>query len=114
MQNKNRSGGLNSLISLAFLVGLFSMSANAHVISEEDHHAFEHKYAEMCVKKEKAALKGSVIDLPALNTLCECIAKEESKSLTLGEVKKFLRENKYPVSLMMKADAAANICGKKK
>jgi len=94
--------------------GLFSTGALAHVISEEDHHAFEHKYADMCVKKEKAnPTRVITSDDSPLISLCECIAQEESKRLTIEEVKKFLRENKYPMSLLIKAGQAENICSQK-
>jgi hypothetical protein len=95
-------------------LSLFSTGAAAHVISEEDHHAFEHKYAEMCVKKEKANPRRVITsdDTPLIK-LCECIAMEESKRLTIEEVRKFLRENKYPMSLMIKAGQAENTCYEK-
>lgn len=88
------------------------MSANAlaHEISKEDHHAFEHKYTEICTKRE---LKNSVnkeIDRKRVTGYCECMAKDLSKYLTLTEVKKFLRENKYPQSLIIRSDIAAYRC----
>lgn len=82
----------------------------AHVISEADHHAFEHKFAEMCIEREKSKTEGTRINEMAITELCQCIAKEESKRLTLDEVKKFVRENKYPVSLMIKSNAASYTC----
>lgn len=95
-------------------LSLFSTSAWSHVVSEEDHHAFEHKYADMCVAKEKANPRRVITtDDAPLIALCECIALEESKHLTADEVRKFLRENKYPVSLLIKAGQAENICGSK-
>jgi YesN/AraC family two-component response regulator len=95
-------------------LSVFSTSALSHVISEEDHHAFEHKYADMCVKKEKANPNRVITsDDSAIVNMCECIAQEESKRLTIDEVKKFLRENKYPVSLLIKAGQAENICAQK-
>lgn len=94
---------------------IFSANASAHVISEEDHHAFEHKYADICVNKEKKNPSRVITsDDSAITKLCECIAKEESKHITIDEVKKFLRENKYPVSLMMKAGQAEYICSQSK
>ncbi|HYE37096.1 hypothetical protein [Methylocaldum sp.] len=101
-------------VTLIIASSLFSTGALAHVISEEDHHAFEHKYADMCVKKEKANPNRVITsdDSPIVN-LCECIALEESKRLTIDEVKKFLRENKYPMSLLIKAGQAENICSQK-
>lgn len=86
--------------------------AGAHVISAEDHHAFEHKYAAHCLERERAkAAPGS--DEKALAALCDCIAQEESKRLTIEEVKKYLRENKMPISLIMKSTGAAYNCTKK-
>jgi len=82
----------------------------AHVISEEDHHAFEHKFAGMCVEKEKQTLKGSGVLLSEVEAVCDCIAKEESKRITIEEVRKFVREGKYPASLMMKSNAATYAC----
>ncbi|MDD5034344.1 MAG: hypothetical protein PHE55_06260 [Methylococcaceae bacterium] len=107
---------LSGFMLLVFTAGLslFSVNTYAHVISPEDHHAFEHKYAEMCIKKElKNNPNPGYVD-PALSKLCECIAQEESKRLTIAEVKKFLRENKYPMSLMIKAGQAEYICSQKK
>jgi hypothetical protein len=97
------------------VASLFSADALAHVVSEEDHHAFEHKYADMCIKKEKAKPNRVITsDDSSIIDMCECIAKEESKRLTSGEVKKFLRENKYPVSLLIKAGQAENFCYQKR
>lgn len=94
------------------LIGAVALSgtAQAHVISEEDHHAFEHKFAEMCVEKEKQALKGSGVFLSEVTAICECTAQEESKRITIEEVRKFVREDKYPASLMMKSNAATYTC----
>jgi hypothetical protein len=83
--------------------------AGAHVISEADHHAFEHKFTEMCINKERARGGNGA----AVASLCECVAKEESKRLTVQEVRKFVKENKYPVSLMIKSDLADYTCEKK-
>jgi len=83
-----------------------------------DHQAFEHKSAELCVKKELALRKkehqtnADAAD-DALAMLCECIAKEESKHLTKQEARKFVQENEYPMSLMIKAGQAEEICSKK-
>ncbi len=86
--------------------------AFAHVISAEDHHAFEHKYSAHCLEREKAkAAPGT--DEKALAALCDCIAQEESKRLTIEEVKKYLRENKMPISLIMKSTGATYNCTKK-
>ncbi len=95
-----------------FALALLSTGAFAHVVSEEDHHAFEHKYADLCVAREKANPQRVITsDDAPLTALCECIAREESKRLTSEEVRKFLRENKYPVSLMIKAGQAESVCG---
>lgn len=101
-------------VSASIAAVLFSAGASAHVISEEDHHAFEHKYADICIKEERAKPNRVITsdDSPIVK-MCECIAQEESKRLTIDEVKKFLRENKFPVSLLIKAGQAENICYQK-
>ncbi len=107
----------NSLI-IGAIASLLSANAFAHVISEEDHHAFEHKYSEICVKKELSLRKkenknsSNLTADAALQKLCDCIAQEESKRLTKDEVKKFLREGKYPMSMMIKAGQAEEVCSK--
>src|SRR5690554_2444714 len=69
---------------------LFSASVSAHIVSEEDHHAFEHKYTDMCIKKEKEKSTRVITnDDSSIIEMCECIAKEESKRLTSAEVRKF-------------------------
>lgn len=85
-----------------------------------DHQAFERKSADLCVKKELALRKkehpgSGNNDTPdaTLAGLCECIAKEESKHLTKQEARKFVQENEYPMSLMIKAGQAEEICSKK-
>ena len=98
-----------SIQTLACAVAL-SSAAEAHVISEADHHAFEHKFSQMCVEKEKKDMKGSGVYLSEVIEMCECIAKEESKRITKEEVKKFITEDKYPASLMMKSNAATYTC----
>lgn len=102
-------------LALGFLaIAGLSGAAQAHVISEADHHAFEHKFAEMCVNKEKAnvqATGGSEIEL---TKMCECIAQEESKRITIEEVRKFVKENKYPISLQMKSTLASYTCSQPK
>jgi hypothetical protein len=109
----------HKLAGIIALLCLCSGKANAHVVSPEDHHAFEHKYADFCVNKEMALRKKQNINTgnsgpdDALVKLCDCIAMEESKTLTKAEVKKFVREGKYPMSLMMKAGQAEAICSKK-
>lgn len=87
-----------------------SASANKPV-TEEEHQAFTKKYIDMCIKREHKN-RGTVVttDDVAMNQLCECVAKEESKHLTAEEVRKFLKQNEYPVSLMIKADSAAYNC----
>lgn len=85
-----------------------------------DHQAFERKYADMCVNQELALRKkehptsgnAGVAD-GALSDLCACIAKEESKRLTKEEARKFVNENEYPMSLMIKAGQAEEICSKR-
>ncbi|MGI9211110.1 MAG: hypothetical protein ACR2HF_01445 [Methylococcaceae bacterium] len=100
------------LIPLVIFTGFYANPARSHVVSEEDHHAFEHKYADVCVAREKAnPRRVNTSDDSPLVALCHCIALEESKHLTSEEVRKFLRENKYPVSLMIKAGQAESICG---
>lgn len=113
-----RRNGL--LMGAIATLGFFSANAFAHVISPEDHHAFEHKYSDFCVKKELALRKkeNKTVGNPGyvdegLQKLCDCIAQEESKTLTKDEVRKFVRENKYPMSLMMKAGQAEEVCSKK-
>jgi hypothetical protein len=84
-----------------------------------DHRAFEAKSADLCVKKELALRKkehptsgnAGVAD-EALAKLCNCIAQEESKHLTKQEAKKFVEQNEYPMSLMIKAGQAEEICAK--
>ena len=107
-------------MTVAATASFFSPTGFAHVVSPEDHHAFEHKYSEVCVKKELNLRKkenrnsgnpGYVDE--SLQKLCDCIAQEESKTLTKDEVRKFVREGKYPMSLMIKASQAEDICAKK-
>jgi hypothetical protein len=84
-----------------------------------DHQAFERKYADVCINKELALRKhehptsgnAGVAD-ESLVTLCNCIAKEESKHLTKQEARKFVQEKEYPMSLMIKAGQAEEICAK--
>lgn len=85
-----------------------------------DHKAFEAKYMDMCVKQELALRKqehpnsgnAGVADA-TLSDLCACIAKEESKRLTKQEARKFVEQNEYPFSLMIKAGQAEEVCAKK-
>ena len=85
-----------------------------------DHRAFEKKSADMCINQELALRKkehptsgnaGSADE--ALITLCNCIAQEESKHLTKQEAKKFVEQNEFPMSLMIKQGQAEEICTKK-
>lgn len=99
-----------SQVLLAALLSLPAVSFAAKPVSEEDHRAFEQKFAEMCVENEKAQLKGSGVLLEEVKTVCNCIAKEESKRVTAAEVQEFVREGKYPASLMMKSNAATYAC----
>jgi len=85
-----------------------------------DHQAFERKYTDMCVNQELALRKkehptsgnAGVADA-SLSDLCACIAKEESKHLAKEEARKFVNENEYPMSLMIKAGQAEEICSKR-
>jgi len=85
-----------------------------------DHQAFERKYADMCVNQELALRKqehptsgnAGVADA-TLSDLCACIAKEESKRLTKQEARKFVDQNEYPMSLMIKAGQAEEVCSKR-
>ena len=85
-----------------------------------DHAAFEDKYKNMCIQQELALRKqehptsgnAGVADA-ALSDLCACIAKEESKRLTKQEARKFVEQNEYPFSLMIKAGQAEEACAKK-
>ena len=94
----------------ALLISMFTGGAQAHVISEEDHHTFEHKYAESCVEQEKSKLRGSGVLLSEVEAVCDCIAKEESKRLTKEEVREYLIMGRTPISLIMKKNAAAYAC----
>lgn len=79
-------------------------------VSEENHQQFEQKFAQMCIDKEKKDLQGSGVLLSEVTSLCECIAKEESKRVTSDEVRQYVFENQYPASLMMKSNAATYTC----
>jgi len=79
-------------------------------VSEENHKQFEKKFAEMCVENEKKAMQGSGVLLTEVVSMCECIAREESKRVTSEEVTQFVFENQYPASLMMKSNAATYTC----
>jgi predicted small lipoprotein YifL len=97
-----------------------SQPAKAAYNDNLDHQAFERKSADLCVKKELSLRKkenpreGNNETADAtLASLCECIAKEESKHLTKQEARKFVQENEYPMSLMIKAGQAEEACAKK-
>ncbi|MDD1650388.1 MAG: hypothetical protein LUO80_08345 [Methylococcaceae bacterium] len=90
---------------------ILSSSASAtNPVNEEAHQSFEKKFAEMCIEKEKSDLKGSGVLLSEVTSVCECIAREESKRVTGEEVREFVIEGKYPASLMMKSNAATYTC----
>ena len=106
-------GKLDGLLAgaLGLVITSFSAAmASPGVVPEEDHRAFERKFADMCIEKEKAELKGSGVLLSEVTSVCECIAGEESKRVTSGEIKEFVQEGKYPASLMMKSNAATFVC----
>ena len=100
---------LSALLSGAAVILSAPAFANKPV-GPEDHQKFEKKFAEMCIDKEKADLKGSGVLLSEVVSVCECIAREESKRVTSEEVKEFVIEGKYPASLMMKSNAATYTC----
>lgn len=102
---------ITHILLMATLTGISGL-ASAHVISEEDHHAFEHKYSERCQKKAKAKTQDGTIDAATV-AMCDCIALEESKRITIQEVKKYLREDKMPMSLIMKSSGATYNCSNK-
>ena len=79
-------------------------------VSEENHLQFEKKFAQMCIEKEKKDMEGSGVLLSEVTSMCECIAKEESKRVTSDEVRQYVFEDQYPASLMMKSNAATYTC----
>lgn len=100
-------------------------SANSSAAGQQyhdslDHQAFEKKSSAMCVSQELALRKNEhpssgnagVAD-ESLTNLCNCIAREESKHLTKQEAKKFVEENEYPMSLLIKQGQAEELCAKK-
>ena len=99
----------SSTLGLALLI-LPLVSLAKPPVSEENHKQFEKKFAEMCVENEKKAMQGSGVLLAEVITMCECIAREESKRVTSEEVTQFVFENQYPASLMMKSNAATYTC----
>ena len=104
---------LNSKLSRllgGLIIGLAPVWAGADEVSDENHRAFERKFADMCIEKEKSAMKGSGVLLSEVTSVCECIAREESKRVTKAEVREFVQEDRYPASLMMKSNAATYVC----
>ena len=110
MKNKyKKTYSAFKLIAL-FVVAGFSYQASANTyVNKEDHGTFERRFADMCVEKEKADLKGSGVLLAEVISLCECIALEESKRVTSEEVRE-VKEGHFPASLMMKSNAATYSC----
>lgn len=106
--SRSRALGLSFVASLLLSTPLLAKTPMP--VSEEDHLAFEKKFAEMCIEKEKSELKGSGVLLDEVTRVCECIAKEESKRVTSQEVREFVIEGHYPASLMMKSNAATYSC----
>lgn len=102
----------NTGLSLALLASLaFASAAQATPpVSPENHQQFEKKFSEMCIEQEKKSMKGSGVLLSEVVSVCECIAREESKRVTSEEIKEFVFENQYPASLMMKSNAATYTC----
>ena len=98
-----------AFLLLSAVLAPFGAWATAPV-SEENHQQFEKKFAEMCIEKEKKDMQGSGVLLSEVVSLCECIAREESKRITSAEVKEFVFDNQYPASLMMKSNAATYTC----
>jgi hypothetical protein len=100
------------LLRNLFFAGLFMpvWAVAAPPVSEENHKQFEKKFADMCVENEKKAMQGSGVLLAEVVSVCECIAREESKRVTSEEVTQFVFENQYPASLMMKSNAATYTC----
>lgn len=93
-----------------FLLASGQALAESAPVSEENHRAFEKKFAEMCIEQEKEAMKGSGVLMSEVTSVCECIAREESKRVTSDEVREFVIEGRYPASLMMKSNAATYTC----
>jgi hypothetical protein len=91
-------------------ISLSPMAMAVPPVSEENHQQFEKKFTEMCIENEKKAMQGSGVLLSEVVSVCECIAREESKRVTSEEVKEFVFENQYPASLMMKSNAATYTC----
>ena len=102
---------LRAVLPLALLLGLSTGAAATTPVTSEEHQAFEKKYAAHCLEQEKEnAAPGA--DLAGISANCDCIAREESKRLTSQEVKKYLKENETPISLIMKSTGASYNCTK--
>lgn len=103
---------IRNLLSLAILHALIVPATGFAMapVSEENHQQFEKKFSEMCIEKEKKDMQGSGVLLSEVVSMCECIAREESKRVTSAEVKEFVFDNQYPASLMMKSNAATYTC----
>ena len=99
-----------SLFLVSLLMGSVPAFAEPAPVSEDNHRAFEKKFAEMCIEQEKEAMKGSGVLITEVTSVCECIAREESKRVTSDEVREFVIEGRYPASLMMKSNAATYTC----
>ena len=102
----------SNAITRALLAGLLlpAVAIATAPVSEENHLQFEKKFAQMCIEKEKKDMQGSGVLLTEVTTMCECIAKEESKRVTADEVRQYVFEDQYPASLMMKSNAATYTC----
>lgn len=93
-----------------FLLLMGQMALAEAPVSEENHAQFEKKFTAMCIEKEKKDMEGSGVLLSEVESLCGCIAREESKRVTSGEIREYVIEGKYPASLMMKSNAATYTC----
>jgi hypothetical protein len=100
------------MLTSALLFGFSGTAGATTPVTSEEHQAFEKKYSAHCLEREKEnAAPGA--DLAAAAANCDCIASEESKRLTSQEVKKYLKEDEVPISLIMKSTGASYNCGKK-
>ena len=112
MNNNKRilSPFLMSAVLMAFGLGGPGAAWPDAPVSEENHREFEKKFTEMCIENEKAAMKGTGVLLAEVISVCECIAREESKRVMSEEIREFVIEGKYPASLMMKSNVATYVC----
>ena len=108
--NKRKANTRLSFPLAGLLMVMMVFTVKANKVSEEDHHAFEQKFAKACVEQEKTKLKGSGVYLAEVEAVCACIAREESERLTSEEVKEYMIDERTPISLIMKKNAAANVC----